>query len=115
LGTGSQQINAQDALPADYNGYLIYTEYGVEIVQTKDLYKQVSYTFQNPLLVLFYLISMAELAFFLIHACQSAFQTLDFNHRRYIGVIKCIGIWVFGVIIPVAFALMPVYFYLKGV
>lgn len=115
IATGSQQIHAQDGLPADYDGYKIYSENGVEIVQTKDLYKQVAYSFQNPFLVLFYLISMAALSFHLIHGFQSAFQTLGFNHRRYIGVIKGIGIWVFGVIIPIAFAAMPLYFYFKGV
>jgi succinate dehydrogenase / fumarate reductase cytochrome b subunit len=114
VATGSRQINASDELPGDYNGYKIFSQNGVEIIQTKDLYKQVAYSFQNPILVLFYVIAMAALAFHLIHGFQSAFQTLGFNHRRYIGLIKGIGIWVFGVIIPIAFAAMPLYFYFKS-
>ncbi len=114
LATGNRQIVASDDLPADYNGYKSYVSEGVEIVQSKDLYKQVAYIFQNPFIVLLYLVAMAALAFHLIHGFQSAFQTLGFNHRRYIGFIRGIGIWVFGVIIPIAFATMPLYFYFKS-
>ncbi|HMR19408.1 MAG TPA: succinate dehydrogenase cytochrome b subunit [Sphingobacterium sp.] len=114
IATGLRQINASDNLPASYNGYKVIPQNGIEIIQTKDLYKQVASTFQNPWLVLFYVISMAALAFHLIHGFQSAFQTLGFTHRRYIGLIKGIGIWVFGVIIPIAFAAMPLYFYFKS-
>jgi succinate dehydrogenase / fumarate reductase cytochrome b subunit len=68
-------------------------------------------TFKNPLLVGLYVIGMAALAFHLIHGFQSAFQTIGFNHRRYNGIIRAIGVWVFGIIIPILFAAMPLYFY----
>lgn len=114
VATGNRQINADDQLPADYIGYKEIQQNGVEIIKTKDLYKQVSYTFQNPFMVLLYLVAMAALAFHLIHGFQSSFQSLGFNHRRYIGFIRGIGVWVFGVIIPIAFAAMPLYFYFKS-
>ncbi|NGF57601.1 succinate dehydrogenase cytochrome b subunit [Parapusillimonas sp. SGNA-6] len=114
LESGNRQINASDEIPPNYDGYKIFVNNGVEVIQTKDLYKQVEYTFKNPLIVLLYVIAMAALAFHLIHGFQSAFQTLGFNHRRYIGLIKGIGIWIFGVIIPIAFAAMPLYFYFKS-
>lgn len=114
LSTGNRQIVASDAIPSDYDGYKIFVNDGVETIQTKDLYKQVAYTFQNPFIVLLYVIAMAALAFHMIHGFQSAFQTLGFNHRRYIGFIKGLGIWVFGIIIPLAFAAMPLYFYFKS-
>ncbi|NGM63111.1 succinate dehydrogenase cytochrome b subunit [Sphingobacterium sp. SGG-5] len=114
LATGNRQIIASDDLPSDYTGYKIYVNNGVEIVQSKDLYKQVAYIFQNPFIVLLYIVAMAALAFHLIHGFQSAFQTLGFNHRRYIGLVRGIGIWVFGIIIPIAFATMPLYFYFKS-
>lgn len=109
--TGNQEIDRMDTTPANYDGYKIYVDNGVETIQTKDLYRQVEVAFQNPLLVLFYVIAMGALSFHLIHGFQSAFQTLGWNHRRYIGLIKAIGIWGFGVLVPALFALMPLYFY----
>ncbi|MFZ4863076.1 succinate dehydrogenase cytochrome b subunit [Sphingobacterium sp. Mn56C] len=114
LLTENRQTVASDDIPATYNGYKKIENEGLEIIQTKDLYKQVAYTFQNPFIVLLYVVAMAALAFHLIHGFQSAFQTIGFNHRRYIGIIRSIGIWVFGVIIPIAFAAMPLYFYFKS-
>lgn len=111
LATGNKEIDFYDAVPVDYNGYNSYVDNGIEVIKTKDLYRQVAETFQNPFIVLFYVIAMAALSFHLIHGFQSAFQTLGFDHRRYIGIIRAIGVWGFGVIIPVLFALMPLYFY----
>jgi|SRR5690606_26722849 len=111
LATGNQQITTLADVPADYNGYISYTENGVEIVKSKDLYKQVEESFKNPILVGLYVLGMAALAFHLIHGFHSAFQTIGFNHRRYNAIIKWIGIWIFGIIIPIAFASLPLYFY----
>lgn len=114
VATGNRQTISSDNVPADYDGFKVYVNDGVETIQTKDLYKQVAYTFQNPLIVLLYLVAMAALSFHLIHGFQSAFQTIGFNHRKYIGLVRTIGIWFFGVIIPIAFAAMPLYFFFKG-
>src|SRR5690606_10744096 len=111
LATGNQEIISLDEIPAEYDGYKIFVNEGVETVQSKDLYKQVAVAFQNPFLVGLYLLGMAALSFHLIHGFQSAFQTIGFNHKRYVGIIKWIGIWIFGIIIPIAFAAMPLYFY----
>jgi len=111
LSTGNQEITKLDDIPADYIGYVRYEDAGFEVIKSKDLYRQVEETFKNPLLVGLYVIGMAALAFHLIHGFQSAFQTIGFNHRRYKGIIRAIGIWVFGVIIPILFAAMPLYFY----
>ncbi|MFZ4260993.1 succinate dehydrogenase cytochrome b subunit [Sphingobacterium sp. HJSM2_6] len=111
LASGNQEILSSETLPADYNGFLKTESNGIETIKSKDLYKQVAVAFQNPLLVALYLLGMAALSFHLIHGFQSAFQTLGFNHRRYVGIVKWIGIWVFGILVPVAFAAMPLYFY----
>lgn len=115
LSSGNRQILSSESIPSSYDGYKIFVKDGIETIQTKDLYKQVAYTFQNPFMVLLYLVAMAAMSFHLIHGFQSAFQTVGFNHRRYICLIRGIGVWVFGVIIPLAFAAMPLYFYFKGV
>lgn len=113
LETGEIQIDKFEEIPAEYTGYQTYVDNGTEVIKSRDLYRQVEETFKNPLIVLFYVISMAALSFHLIHGFQSAFQTLGANHRRYIGAIRAIGVWGFGVIIPILFALMPLYFYFK--
>jgi succinate dehydrogenase / fumarate reductase cytochrome b subunit len=51
------------------------------------------------------------LAFHLFHGFSSAFQTLGINHRRYNSLIKNFGV-VFALLIPTAFALIPVLIYL---
>ncbi len=82
-------------------------------VIVKDLYREVSVAFQQPLLVLLYLIGMLALGYHLYHGFQSAFQTLGINHPKYTPFIKWVGIWIFAILIPLAFASMPLYFYLK--
>lgn len=83
-----------------------------KVVIMKDLYEEVSEGFSSSLLlVVFYVISMAVLGFHLAHGFQSAFQTLGVNHSKYTPFIKTIGIWVFAILIPLGYALMPLYFY----
>lgn len=87
---------------------------GVKVTIVKDLYKEVSEAFKNIWLVIMYVIGMAVLAFHLVHGFQSAFQTLGINHPKYTPAIKFLGIWVFAIGIPIAFAAMPIYFFIKS-
>jgi succinate dehydrogenase / fumarate reductase cytochrome b subunit len=89
-----------------------FTEQGFERVIVKDLYAVVNDAFKNPYVVIFYIIAMMALAFHLIHGFKSAFQTLGLNHKKYNQLIKNIGIGVFGIIVPILFAAMPIYFLL---
>lgn len=69
--------------------------------------------FQNPFYVLFYLACMVLLGYHLRQGFQSAFQTVGIRSfwRR---AIEMAGV-VFWLIIPLGFALMPLYFFLlKG-
>jgi len=79
----------------------------------KDLYAEVAESFRNPLLVVFYVLSMVALSYHLVHGFQSAFQSLGLNHPKYTPLIKNVGIWVFAILIPLAFAAMPLYFLVK--
>lgn len=103
-------------MPADYTQTVKKVESydaaaGTKTVVMKDLYREVSHAFQNIGLVLFYVIAMAILAFHLVHGFQSAFQSLGINHKKYTPFIKAVGVWVFGIIIPIGYAAMPLYFY----
>ncbi len=84
------------------------------VVIVKDLYRSVMEGFKNPLLVLFYVIAMFAVSFHLVHGFQSAFQTLGINHPKYNPLLNFLGAGVFGIIIPVGFALMPLYFFFKS-
>lgn len=75
----------------------------------EDLYAEVSAAFQVPWIVVFYVISCILLGFHLLHGFQSAFQSLGLNHRKYTPAIKVLG-YVFSIIIPALFTLMPIYF-----
>jgi succinate dehydrogenase / fumarate reductase cytochrome b subunit len=95
---------------------LVHSEYvdpqrGTRVLIAKDLYQVVHYSFKQWWYVLLYVISMAALSFHLIHGFRSAFATLGWDNKRYVPIIKFLAIWVFGVIIPVGFALMPLYFF----
>jgi succinate dehydrogenase / fumarate reductase cytochrome b subunit len=77
----------------------------------KDLYKVVSVSFQNILLVIFYVLAMFSVSFHLIHGFQSAFQSLGINHPKYNPLFKFLSVWLFAILIPIGYAAMPIYFY----
>lgn len=87
---------------------------GERTIIVKDLYKEVSVEFKEEWwLVALYVLSMAAVSFHLVHGFKSAFQTLGINHKKYNGIIHFIGVWFFGIIIPIGFAAMPLYFMFK--
>lgn len=76
-----------------------------------DLFAVMVDTFQNPALVLLYVLAMVSLAYHLLHGFASAFQTLGWNHKKYTPIIKSVGVW-FSILISIIFAAMPVAMYL---
>jgi succinate dehydrogenase / fumarate reductase cytochrome b subunit len=84
-----------------------------EIVRVKDIHARVSQSFSSIPYVIFYVIAMIAVAFHLVHGFQSAFQTLGWTHRKYTPVVKFIGTWFFGLIIPLGFALMPIVYLIQ--
>jgi succinate dehydrogenase / fumarate reductase cytochrome b subunit len=111
IATG--EISFTPLSSTDVNEYISYVENGEKVVRAKDLYKVVEFSFQTWYLVLFYLLAMVALGFHLAHGFKSAFATLGFRHNRYTPVIQFLGVWIFGVLIPIGFALMPLYFFFK--
>ena len=89
-------------------------ESNTRVVIVKDLYRSVMEGFKNPILVLFYVLSMFAVSFHLVHGFKSAFQTLGINHSKYNPLLNFLGVGVFGIIIPIGFALMPLYFFFKS-
>jgi succinate dehydrogenase / fumarate reductase cytochrome b subunit len=63
------------------------------------------------LAVIFYALSMLVLSFHLWHGFASGFQSLGVRHPKYTPLIKSIGA-AFAVLVPFAFAIIPIYIYL---
>lgn len=78
----------------------------------KDLYKITIEFFKDPqyglIFTIFYVFSMAVLAFHLLHGFSSAFQSLGINNPKYNCFIKGLG-KLFAIIVPVLFAIIPIY------
>ena len=53
---------------------------------------------------------MVALAFHLRHGFWSAFQTLGWNHPKYTPAINATA-WLLAIVLPVAYAAIPVYMY----
>ena len=76
-----------------------------------DLYAKMKEVFQNIWVVAIYIAGCISLAWHLVHGFQSAFRTLGVSNKKYLALFNSIGIG-FSIIVPLAFALMPVSFYL---
>lgn len=92
----------------------ISVENNVEIVRVKDLHSRIQWSFSHLWYVVFYVIAMFAVSFHLLHGFQSAFKTLGWVHKKYDGIVSFIGTWLFAVIIPLLFALMPIVYYFQS-
>jgi succinate dehydrogenase / fumarate reductase, cytochrome b subunit len=81
--------------------------------EIKNLYAVVTEAFSHLWYVALYVISMLILAFHLTHGFRSAFQTLGLRHKKYTPAIETLGYFI-AVVVPILFALMPIYMYFKG-
>jgi succinate dehydrogenase / fumarate reductase cytochrome b subunit len=84
----------------------------------KDLHKITLAFFKDPkyglIYTILYVLSMLVLTFHLLHGFQSAFQTMGLNSPKWTPIIKCFGKG-FAIIVPLLFAIIPVYihFFIK--
>lgn len=90
---------------------------GVLEMPIKDLHLVVL-DFFNPhinsmalVMVIIYVLAQLAISFHLSHGFKSGFQSLGLNHPKYNGAIK-IGGYLFSILIPLAFAAIPVYLYI---
>lgn len=74
------------------------------------LYGEMQEVFSHLWVVILYCAAMVSLAYHLMHGFQSAFQTMGWNHPKYMPLVKKLG-FAFAIIVPVIFALMPIAMY----
>ncbi|HMU45877.1 MAG TPA: succinate dehydrogenase cytochrome b subunit [Chitinophagaceae bacterium] len=75
-----------------------------------NLYDRMKVVFQQEWVVIVYVLGCISLAWHLLHGFQSAFRTIGVSNAKYLSMLNAIGIG-FSIIVPLAFALMPISFY----
>jgi succinate dehydrogenase / fumarate reductase cytochrome b subunit len=79
-----------------------------------NLYAEMLNVFQNPVIVVLYVLGCLSLAYHLAHGFHSAFRTLGVHNKRYLTMLRSLGIG-FSIIVSIAFAMMPVSMFLGWV
>ena len=77
------------------------------------MYERVASAFAHPVYSLFYVVALLFLALHLRHGFQSAFQTYGLRDQKYVKLIEGIAV-IFWLLIPIGFALMPLYFLFRA-
>lgn len=85
----------------------VYPQSGTSV---HDMFRKMFDTFQNPVVVLLYIIGVLALAFHLWHGFHSAFRSLGVHNKKYLGLLKGLG-YGFTIIVCLLFALMPISMY----
>jgi len=93
-----------DLSPVSYNG-------GTEM---HNLFLKMYTVFQEPIIVLLYLVGVAALCFHLLHGFHSSFRSLGVHNKKYLGMLKGLG-YGFTILVCILFALMPISMYLQWV
>lgn len=76
-----------------------------------NLWDRVYAVFQNPVVVVLYVVGCISLGYHLAHGFQSAFRTLGVTNGKYVVLLNSIGL-AYSIIISVTFAMMPISVYL---
>jgi succinate dehydrogenase / fumarate reductase, cytochrome b subunit len=79
-----------------------------------NLYRRMVEVFQTWWIVALYILGCISLAWHLMHGFQSAFRTMGVSNNRYIVLIEALGLG-FSIIVPLAFAMMPISMFLGWV
>ena len=109
-----QKAEAENLYSADMKWIRELSAEDIEVLEgvvegvEPDFYHMSYDLFGNKVYSFIYLILFVALAFHLIHAMQSAFQTLGLNHNKYNKFIEGFS-WVYAIIIALGFAIVPIY------
>jgi succinate dehydrogenase / fumarate reductase cytochrome b subunit len=76
-------------------------------------FKELQAKFVDPIRVLIYVVSFVFLSLHLLHGFQSSFQSVGFNHKKYTPTLKKLGN-LFAIFIPLGFAFIAIYHYIKS-
>lgn len=83
-------------------------------LKVHNLFLRMYDVFQNPVIVVIYVLSVLFLGFHLWHGFHSAFRSMGVHNKKYLSLLKGMG-YGFTVIVCVLFALMPISMYFNWV
>ncbi len=89
-------------------------KYEDSVKEYHNLYAEMLNVFQNPLIVILYVLGCISLAYHLMHGFESSFRTIGVHNNRYLKMLRFTGRG-FAIVISIAFAMMPVSMYLGWV
>jgi len=98
-------------IPSRFTGVV---ETSIDGKEVHDLYTLMKVTFTELWVVIIYVLACCSLFWHLLHGFQSAFRTIGLHNKRFIKMVQTAGVG-FSVIVPLAFAMMPVSMYLGWV
>jgi succinate dehydrogenase / fumarate reductase cytochrome b subunit len=75
-----------------------------------DLFGLMKTTFEEPYVVIIYVLACISLSYHLMHGFQSAFRTIGLRNNKYLKLVNGTGV-AFSIIVPFLFAMMPVSMY----
>jgi succinate dehydrogenase / fumarate reductase, cytochrome b subunit len=78
-----------------------------------NLFEKMKLEFSQLWVVIVYVLGCGSLGYHLAHGFQSAFRTLGVHNKRYNTMLTSLGLG-FSILIPLAFAMMPISFYMAG-
>lgn len=82
--------------------------------ETHNLFLRMFDVFQNPLIVILYLVGVISLAYHLFHGFHTAFRTMGVHNKKYLALLQSVG-YGFTILVCLLFALMPISMYLHWV
>lgn len=86
----------------------------VDGVEMRDIYKTTMEYFSSLGAVIWYVVAMTAAALHTAHGFASAFQSMGWNHGKYMKCVKNLG-YLYAVVVAGGFAFVSVWAYLKGV
>lgn len=100
-------------IPSRFTG-VDEVSYDNGVTQVHDLFSLMKDTFATGWIVILYVVACISLSYHLLHGFQSAFRSLGVHNNRYLHLLNALGIG-FSIIVPLAFAMMPVSMYFNWV
>ena len=82
--------------------------------ETHNLFLRMYEVFQNPIVVVVYLLGVLSLTYHLFQGFHSAFRSLGVHNKKYLNMLQSLG-YGFTIIVCILFALMPISMYLDWV
>ncbi|HEY0059205.1 MAG TPA: succinate dehydrogenase cytochrome b subunit [Flavisolibacter sp.] len=83
-------------------------------VEMHNVFLRMYDVFQNPWIVVLYLVGVSALGFHLWHGFHSSFRSMGVHNKKYLGMLKGLG-YGFTILVCVGFALMPISMFLDWV